>query len=127
MAAEIFHSLGKALKKRGLSISVGDEGGYAPALSSDEEVLDTIVQAAKQVGYENVTDFRLALDVASTEFYVDGKYELHKIGKTMTADELTKYYQEIGIKYNILSFEDAFAEDDWDAHTKFAAMAEPVH
>ncbi|HVZ11830.1 MAG TPA: phosphopyruvate hydratase [Patescibacteria group bacterium] len=123
IAAEIFHNLGKTLKKKGLSTLVGDEGGYSPALSSDEEVLDTIIEAAKNAGYENVKDYRLSLDVASTEFFKDGKYEMHKIGKSLTGEELTKYYQEIGQKYKILSFEDAFAEDDWEHHKIFGDMA----
>jgi len=74
VAAEIFHSLGKTLKDKKLSTLLGDEGGYSPLLSSNEEVLSTIVTAAKSIGYENVTDYRLSLDVASTEFFADGKY-----------------------------------------------------
>ncbi len=124
VAAEIFHSLGKELKGKGLSTLVGDEGGYSPKLSSNEEVFEVITKAAKNAGYENVTDYRISVDVASTEFFKDGKYELKKQGKVLTSDELTKYYQEIGIKNNILSFEDPFSEDDWDAHKKFADMAE---
>lgn len=124
IAAEIFHSLGKVLKEKKLSTLLGDEGGYSPLLTSNEEVLETIVEAAKRAGYENVTDYRLSLDVASTEFFKDGKYEMKKTGKWLTPDELTDYYAEIGQKYFILSFEDAFAEDDWNAHKKFAQMAE---
>lgn len=135
VGAEIFHSLGKVLKDRKLSTLLGDEGGYSPLLSSNEEVLETIIEAAKKVGYENVADYRLSLDVASTEFYKAGKYEFKKQNRwltlseangqaLLTADELTKYYQEIGVKYFILSFEDAFAEDDWAAWTNFADMAE---
>lgn len=124
IAAEVFQSLGKLLKEKGLSTLVGDEGGYSPSLSSNEEVLDTIIQAAKNVGYENVKNYRLSLDVASTEFFNDGKYELKKQGKWLSTEELTAYYSEIGQKYFILSFEDPFAEDDWEAHKKFAEMAE---
>jgi len=124
IAAEIFHHLGKVLKEKGLSTLVGDEGGYSPLLSSNEEVLETIVMAAKKAGYENVKDYRLSLDVASTEFFKDGKYELKKQNKWLTPEELTKYYQEIGQKYFILSFEDAFAEDDWEAWKHFTNMAE---
>jgi enolase len=124
IASEIFHSLGKLLKQRKLSTSDGDEGGYSPALSSNEEVLDTIIEGAKNAGYENVADFRIALDVASTEFYVDGKYVLHKTNQTLTGEELTAYYSEIGQKYFILSFEDPFAEDDWKHYKTFAEMAE---
>ena len=124
IAAEIFHSLGKVLKEKKLSTLLGDEGGYSPLLDSNEEVLETIVTAAKNAGYENVTDYRLSLDVASTEFFKDGKYELKKQNKWLTPDELTAYYSEIGQKYNILSFEDAFAEDDWEAWKTFTQMAE---
>ncbi len=124
IAAEIFHSLGKVLKEKKLSTLLGDEGGYSPLLSSNEEVLETIVTAASNAGYENVTDYRLSLDVASTEFYKDGKYELKKQNKWLTPEELTEYYSKIGQEYKILSFEDAFAEDDWEAWTKFTTMAE---
>lgn len=124
IAAEIFHNLGKILKEKKLSTLLGDEGGYSPLLSSNEEVLETIVTAAKNAGYENVTDYRLSLDVASTEFFKDGKYEMKKTGEWLTPDQLTEYYQKIGQEYKILSFEDGFSEDDWAAWTKFTAMAE---
>ena len=124
IAAEIFHSLGKILKEKKLSTLLGDEGGYSPLLSSNEEVMDTIIAAAKNAGYENVTDFRISLDVASTEFYKDGKYEMKKTGDLLTSSELVEYYQKIGQEYKILSFEDGFSEDDWEAWTKFTAMAE---
>lgn len=124
IAAEIFHALGKVLKKKNLSTLVGDEGGYSPALSSNEEVLDTIIEAAKNVGYENVKDFRLALDVASTEFFKDGKYEFKKQNRWLSPEELTEYYSALGQKYKILSFEDPFAEDDWDSWKNFTDMAE---
>lgn len=124
MAAEIFHHLGKVLKEKKLSTLLGDEGGYSPLLSSNEEVLETIVAAAKNAGYENVTDYRLSLDVASTEFFKDGKYEMKKQGKWLTPAELTEYYAKIGQEYKILSFEDAFAEDDWEAWKNFTDMAE---
>lgn len=124
MAAEIFHNLGKVLKEKKLSTLLGDEGGYSPLLSSNEEVLDTIIAAAKNAGYENVKDFRLSLDVASTEFFKDGKYEFKKQNKWLTPEDLTEYYSEIGQKYNILSFEDAFSEDDWASWTHFTDMAE---
>lgn len=127
IAAEIFHSLGKILKDQRLSTLLGDEGGYSPNLNSNEEVLDMIIEAAKQAGYENVKDYRLSLDVASTEFFKDGKYEFKKQKKWLTSDELNTYYSEIGQKYFILSFEDAFSEDDWEAWTKFTDMAEKFH
>ncbi len=124
IASEIFHSLGKILKERKLSTLVGDEGGYSPNLNSNEEVLDIIIDAASKAGYENLKDYRLSLDVASTEFFKDGKYELKKQGKWLTPEELTAYYSEIGQKYFILSFEDPFAEDDWASWTNFTDMAE---
>ena len=124
IAAEIFHSLGKTLKDKKLSTLLGDEGGYSPDLSSNEEVMDTILSAGKNAGYENVKDFRISLDVASTEFFKEGKYEFKKQNKWLTPEELTEYYSQIGQKYFILSFEDAFAEDDWDAHKNFTDMAE---
>ncbi len=124
VAAEIFHSLGKTLKDKKLSTLLGDEGGYSPLLSSNEEVLSTIVTAAKSIGYENVTDYRLSLDVASTEFFADGKYEMKKTGQWLTPEQLTEYYSKIGQEYKILSFEDAFAEDDWESWKVFTDMAE---
>lgn len=124
VASEIFQSLGKLLHKKGLSTLVGDEGGYSPNLSSNEEVLKTIVEAAKNAHYENVADYRLSLDVASTEFYKDGKYEFKKQNKWLTPEELTQYYSEIGQEFKILSFEDAFSEDDWEAHKNFTDIAE---
>jgi enolase len=122
IASEIFHSLGNVLKQKGLSTLVGDEGGYSPKLDSNEEVLDAIIEAAKQVGYENLKDYRLSLDCASTEFYSDGNYTLNS--QKLNASQLTAYYSEIGQKYFILSFEDPFSEDDWEAHKHFADMAE---
>lgn len=122
IAAEIFHSLEKILKEKGLSTLVGDEGGYSPTLKSNEEVLKTILDAAQQAGYENVKDYRLSLDVASTEFFSEGNYTLNN--KKLNASELTAYYSEIGQKYFILSFEDAFAEDDWEAWKNFTSMAD---
>ncbi len=119
IAAEIFHSLGKVLKEKGLSTLLGDEGGYSPALNSDEEVLNTIIDAAKKTGYENVRDYRLSLDVASTEWWQDGKYFSHKLNQTRTADELISYYNLLTTNYNLLSIEDPFAEDDWEAWKKF--------
>ncbi len=124
VASEIFHSLENLLKEKGFSTLLGDEGGYSPNLGSNEDVLDNIIEAAKKAGYENVKDYRLSLDVASTEFYKDGKYEFKKQNKWLTPEELTQYYSEIGQKYFILSFEDAFAEDDWESWKNFSDMAD---
>ncbi len=124
VAAEIFLQLGKQLKKQGLSLLVGDEGGYSPALTSNEQAYEEILKAATSAGYKNVEDFEFAMDAAATEFYQDGKYVLKRDNKTVTADELIAYYSELGQKYHIQSFEDPFAEDDWEAYTKFTEMAE---
>lgn len=123
IGAEIFHSLGKVLKERGLSTLLGDEGGYSPNLSSNEEVLDTIILAAKNAGYENVTDYRLSLDVAATEWWKDGAYYSHQKKVTQTAEELLSYYKQLTTTYNLLSIEDAFSEDDWASWTKFTASS----
>ncbi len=126
IAAEIFHALGKTIKKKKLSTLVGDEGGYSPALSSNEEVMETIIEAAKALGYANEKDFRLSLDCAATEFYEDGKYVLKKTNEKLTADELIKRYLELSDKYKILSIEDPFAEDDWDTYTKFTMETDSI-
>ena len=124
IAAEIFHSLGKVLKERKLSTLLGDEGGYSPLLSSNEEVMDTIITAAKLAGYENVKDFRISLDCAATEWWQNDAYFSHKLNKTQTAEELLSYCKLLTTNYKLLSIEDAFAEDDWEAHKKFTEMAE---
>jgi enolase len=124
VGAEIFHSLGDLLKEKGLSTLLGDEGGYSPKLNSNEEVLDTIIEAAKRAGYENVKDYRLSLDVAATEWWKDGGYYSHQYNKMQTSDELLSYYQLLTTNYKLLSVEDAFAEDDWEAHKNFTEMAE---
>lgn len=119
IAAEIFHSLGKVLKERKLSTLVGDEGGYSPLLSSNEEVLDTIIEAAKSAGYENVKDYHLSLDCAAAEWWKNDSYFSHKLNRTQTAEELLSYYILLATTYNLLSIEDGFSEDDWDAWKNF--------
>lgn len=114
VAAEIFNALGKNLKKRMLSTLVGDEGGYSPLLLSNEDVLTTMLQAAQECGYTNLNDFNLALDVAATEFFVDGMYIMIKNNRTMKPEELMRYYEDIQKRYNIFVFEDPFADDDWE-------------
>lgn len=126
-AAEIFQQLGKNLKKKKLSTLVGDEGGYSPALSSNEEVFELIEDSAKQVGYERNKDYNFAVDVAATEFYEDGSYILKKTNESKSSQEMIELYSEIGQRYNIQSFEDPFAEDDWETFTTFTAMAEQFH
>ncbi|SHF07202.1 enolase [Seinonella peptonophila] len=112
--AEIFHHLKAVLKKKGLSTSVGDEGGFAPNLASNEEALGTIIEAIENAGYRPGTEVKLALDVAATELYRDGVYHLEAEGVTKTAAEMIDFYEQLVEKYPIISIEDGLAEDDWD-------------
>jgi len=112
-AAEIFQQLGKSLKAKKLSTLVGDEGGYSPALHSNEEVFEIITNAASELGYSNNNQYQLAIDAAATEFFSDGKYILKKTNQTISGSELINFYLMLQKKYSILSFEDPFAEDDW--------------
>lgn len=118
MGAEIFHSLKNVLKGRGLNTAVGDEGGFAPNLNSNEEALETIVEAIKEAGYKPKEDVVLALDVASTEMYEGGKYNFKGEGVVRTTDELISYYEMLVEKYPIISIEDGLSEDDWDGWVK---------
>ena len=118
MAAEIFHNLRKVLKGRGLSTSVGDEGGFAPNLSSNEEALQTIAEAIEKAGFTLGEGVVIALDVAATELYKDGKYELPGEGKSFTVDELIDYYEMLVEKYHIISVEDGLDEEDWEGWKK---------
>ncbi|WP_320838075.1 phosphopyruvate hydratase [Zhongshania sp.] len=112
--AEIFHSLKKVLVARGLSTSVGDEGGFAPNLPSNEAALEAIAEAVANAGYELGKDITLALDCASSEFYKDGKYVLSGEGKEFDADGFASYLDELSQKYPIISIEDGMDESDWD-------------
>lgn len=114
MATEVFHSLKKVLKGRGLNTSVGDEGGFAPNLESNEAALQAIVEAIEAAGYKPGQDVVLALDVAATEIYMDGKYHLAGEGRSLTPAELVNYYSQMTEKYPIISIEDGMAEEDWD-------------
>ncbi|MDD2282367.1 MAG: phosphopyruvate hydratase [Eubacteriales bacterium] len=114
MATEVFHSLKKVLKGRGLNTSVGDEGGFAPNLESNEAALQAIVEAIEAAGYKPGQDVVLALDVAATEIYKDGKYHLAGEGRSLTPAELVNYYSQMTEKYPIISIEDGMAEEDWD-------------
>ncbi|MDR6225660.1 phosphopyruvate hydratase [Desmospora profundinema] len=114
MGTEVFHSLKAVLKEKGLSTSVGDEGGFAPDLSSNEEALSTIVKAIERAGYKPGEEVKLALDVAATELYRDGSYHLEGEGVSKTAEEMVAYYEELVNKYPIISIEDGLSEDDWD-------------
>lgn len=117
VASEIFHAIGKRIKGMGLSTLVGDEGGYSPLLGSNEEAFQLIVDAAKEIGYENGKDFELATDAAASEFYKDGKYELNKEKREVSTEEMLEYYLKLQEKFKIRSFEDPFAEDDWKGFT----------
>lgn len=109
MGAEVFHHLKKILKKAGYATSVGDEGGYAPNVKSNHEALDMILTAIASAGY-TTNQITLGLDVASTEFYREGKYCFE--GKQLSAQELVDYYLDLIARYPIVSIEDGFAEDD---------------
>lgn len=111
ICAEIYHNLGKLLKQNGLASGVGDEGGFAPNLESDEAAIEFILQAIEKAGYSG--QIKIALDVASSEWYKDGKYTLPKRDKTMTAEQLIEYYSELVSKYPIMSIEDGLSENDW--------------
>ena len=112
MGAEVFHHLKKVLKKRGLSTSVGDEGGFAPDLGSSEEALAVIVEAIAAAGYRPGEDVALALDAAASELYSEGSYRLE--GKRLTSGEMVDFYAALVEKYPVLSIEDGLAEDDWE-------------
>lgn len=113
MGAEVFHNLKKVLKNKGLNTSVGDEGGFAPNLSSNEEAIEVILEAIKQAGYKPGEDIYIALDVAATELYKDGKYVLEGEGIEKTAEGMIEFYSQLVDKYPIISIEDGLAEDDW--------------
>ena len=112
--AEVFHALQKVLTARGLSTSVGDEGGFAPDLSSNEEACEVILEAIKNAGYEAGKDIYLALDVASSEFYKDGVYDLASEGRQFDAEGFADYLVSLVDKYPIISVEDGMDESDWE-------------
>ena len=109
--AEIYHALKAVLKKRGLATSIGDEGGFAPNLSSNREALDLILNAIASAGFTAGKDVGLALDVAATEFHQDGSYTFE--GKARSSDEMINYYQELVTAYPLVSIEDPLDENDW--------------
>lgn len=111
--AEIFHTLKKILNKKGLSTAVGDEGGFAPVLTSNEQALELLMQAILEAGYEAGQNVFLALDVAATEFFKDGSYKWE--GKNISGNELQGIYQKWTEKFPLVSIEDGFSEDDWDS------------
>ena len=113
--AETYHALKKVLTKRGYATGVGDEGGFAPSLGSNEEALEVILEAIQQAGYRPGQDIYVALDPASSELFDDGKYLLKKEGRTLTGEQMVDFYQAWVDKYPIISIEDGLAEDDWES------------
>ena len=111
---EVFHSLKKALAEKGLNTAVGDEGGFAPDLKSNEEAIQMILLAIEKAGYKPGEDAYIALDPASSEFFEDGKYNLKSENRMLTSEEMVDYYAELVDKYPIVSIEDGLAEEDWD-------------
>ena len=120
MGAEVYHALKAVLKDKGLSTGLGDEGGFAPSVDSTKAALDVIVDAIKKAGYEPGKDVALALDVASSEFFKDGKY--HFEGGEHTAEEMAKVYEDLIANYPIVSIEDPLDEDDWDGWQHLTAQ-----
>ncbi len=116
MGTEIFHSLKKILHSRGLQTTVGDEGGFAPSLKDNASAIEMVIEAINQAGYKPGSEIGIALDVAATEFYKDGKYELARENRKLSREEMIKFYEEWCAKYPIVSIEDGLAEDDWDGY-----------
>ena len=120
---ETYHSLKKVLKARGYSTGLGDEGGFAPSLGSNEEAIEVILEAIEGAGYEPGVDLFLALDPAASEFYEDGYYDLRKEGKRLKGEEMVDFYLTWIEKYPIISIEDGLAEDDWESWRLFEEEA----
>ena len=117
--AEIYHSLKSVLKKKGLATSIGDEGGFAPNLESNRAALDLILVAIENAGFKAGTQIALAMDVAATEFFEDGKYKFE--GKALTSEQMIAYYSELVSAYPLVSIEDPLDEDDWSGWAKLTA------
>ncbi len=121
MGTEVFHNLKKVLQEKGYSTAVGDEGGFAPSLKSNEEAFDVILEAINKAGYTPEEDILLAIDVASSEMFEDGKYKMFKsTGETKTADEMIEWYASLCEKYPIISIEDGLDENDWEGWKKLS-------
>ena len=118
VGAEVFHSLKKVLNDKGLATGVGDEGGFAPDLESNTEGFELIMEAINKAGYTPGKDVMIAIDVAASEFYSNGKYNLVGEGRSLTTDELIDFYEELLSKYPIVSIEDPVDENDWEGFTK---------
>ncbi len=119
--SEVYHALKSVLKEKGYSTGVGDEGGFAPSLKTNEEAIELILAAVERAGYEPGAQIRIALDPAASEFYEDGKYVLKKEGRALTGEEMVDFYADWVDKYPIISIEDGLDEDDWES---FALMTE---
>lgn len=119
--AEVFHALKKVLAAKGLNTSVGDEGGFAPDLKSNEEAIQVILESIEKAGYKAGEDIVLAIDVASSEFYKNGKYHLESEGKSLTSEEFVEFLASWVDKYPIVSIEDGMDESDWDGWAKLSA------
>jgi enolase len=115
---DVYHALKGVLKSKGLATAVGDEGGFAPNLPSNENAIQVIIEAIEKAGYEPGAQVAIAMDPASSEFYIDGKYELKGEGRSLSGDEIVDYYANLVDKYPIISIEDGVAEDDWDTWYK---------
>ena len=122
IAAEVFHTLKGILKNKGLATSVGDEGGFAPNLATNKEGLDLIMEAITKAGYTPGVDVSIGLDVAASEFYENGNYNLKGEGKILSTELLIKYYLELIEKYPIISIEDPFDQNDWDGFSQFTSL-----
>ncbi|HZW82232.1 MAG TPA: phosphopyruvate hydratase [Candidatus Deferrimicrobium sp.] len=118
MGAEIFHNLKAVLKAKGYNTAVGDEGGFAPNLKSNEEAVQVILEAIEKAGYKAGEDVFIALDVAATELWQEGSYLLEGEGKTLTSEQMIEFYEDLVSKYPIISIEDGLSEDDWDGWKK---------
>ena len=121
MGAEIYHALKSVLKSKGLSSSVGDEGGFAPNLQSNEEAIQILIEAITRAGRTPGSDVAIALDPASTEFYHNGSYHLEGEGRVLSPSEMVQYYADLCSKYPIISIEDGMAEDDWSGWAELSA------
>ena len=122
VGSEVFHALKKVLNERGLSTGVGDEGGFAPNLSSNKEGFDLIIEAIKKAGYIPGKDVFLGIDVAASEFYCDGLYNLKGEERSLNTDELINYYEELINQYPIISIEDPVDENDWEGFSKITNL-----
>jgi enolase len=121
MGAEVFHALKRVLHDRGLATGVGDEGGFAPSLASNQDAIEVILKAIEAAGYRPGEDAYIAIDAAATELHADGRYRLAKEGRELSAGDMVAFYADWVSRYPIVSIEDPLAEDDWEGWTALAA------